>query len=143
MANTIQTKRCSHCKQFKPISEFCKNQTRKDGFQNHCRACQKIYAQSEKGKAAHIRYDKSEKGKAAHRINQKRFHIRNPDYMKANIAIGDAVQAGRLPRPDTFSCHYCSKSAKQYHHYKGYACEHWLDVVPVCIPCHKEIHYRT
>jgi hypothetical protein len=100
---------------------------------------QKRYQHSEKGKIVHhqasLRYIRTEKGKVAAR----RWRINHPEKVKANVVVNSAVRASKLPRPDTLPCHYCTAQAKDYHHHKGYAPEHWLDVVPVCIICHKNL----
>ena len=36
-------KRCGTCKEHKPLSEFCKRKTSKDGLNGRCRSCQKKY----------------------------------------------------------------------------------------------------
>lgn len=170
MATKIISKRCYQCKQIKPLLEFHKNCNRKDGHQGYCkicnaehtrkwrqtkkgkksqkrysrsqkrRICNKHYKQSEKGKATEKRYEQSEKGKIVVRKKIKRFHIRHPEESKARDAVKKAIRNGQLPPPDSLQCP-CGKPAKQYHHHKGYAPEHWLDVVPVCTKCHG--HLRT
>lgn len=165
MSETIQTKQCSKCKKFKPFSEFSKNRSHKDGYSNNCKICEynrdkkykqtkegkaarKRYKQSKKGKVANKRYgqtDKSkvagksyrqsEKGKATRQVVQKRFLSRNPNHLKAKMAVNHAVAAGKLPKVNTLKC-ACGEQAEQYHHHKGYAPEHWLDVIPVCKKCH-------
>lgn len=140
MSETIQTKRCSKCKQFKPISEFYRDQRRKDGHRSLCKVCHskitKDYYQTKKGKEvnrkAESRYAKTEKGKA----KKKRYRQRNPEQVKARNAVIKAIKDGKLPRLDNRLCHYCPKPAQEYHHWHGYEKEHWLDVVPACIPCH-------
>lgn len=152
-------KRCSKCKQFKPLSEFYKRKISKDGLQFDCKSCRlkhvKKYNQTKKGKAVHCKsskkyqktkkgikvsrkkvaqYCKTKKGKATF----KRYRIRYPERQKARSAINNAIAMGKLPRPDTKLCHYCSAQAQQYHHHRGYAPEHWLDVVSVCMRCHNE-----
>jgi hypothetical protein len=99
---------------------------------------QKRYNQSKKGKAKAKRYRQSEKGKVAH----KRYWFSHPEELKRHKArqfITNAVSAGRLPRPDSIQCS-CGEQAVQYHHYKGYEPDHWLDVVPVCRKCHAILH---
>lgn len=111
------------------------------------KAADKRYVQSEKGKItrrkAWSRYAATEKGKAiikcCNRAIIKRYKVRHPERLKAHEAVNIAVRKGRLPRPDSLQCHYCPAQAKEYHHYKGYAPEHWLDVVPVCTKCHNKI----
>jgi len=77
MAEQIITKICRTCKQTKPISEFYKDRSRKDGFRGCCKICayqiskqyKKRYHQTENFKTAQKRYEQSEKG----RIVRKRF----------------------------------------------------------------------
>ena len=70
MAEEIISKRCSKCKDGKPLTEFHKDRRSKDGYKQWCKSCRKAYKQSEKGKAAAKRYQQSEKGQAA----QKHYH---------------------------------------------------------------------
>lgn len=98
---------------------------------------QKRYQQSEKGNATKDRYLQSAKGKATIRNRQRK---ESPEQIKARSAVSKAIKIGKLPRPDTLKCS-CGEKAKQYHHHKGYAPEHWLDVVPICRKCH--IHYTS
>lgn len=133
-----QMKTCSKCKETKPMSEFYKDRSKKDGLRSWCKSCFKRYRKSEKSKACDKAYKQSENGKAT----MKQFNARHPNYRKAMQAVNNAVAAGRLPRPDTLLCSYCPKPAQQYHHHKGYELEHWLDVVPVCLECHRTIHKK-
>lgn len=158
MPETIQTKDCYKCKQIKPISEFHKH--KRKGFQHYCKPCQKKYNQGERNKAFQKRYRQSKEGKAANlkafkkyqktqkykvatRNRSKRYKIIHPELIKANKAVSNAIRDGKLPRPDTLQCNYCPKQAEQYHHWKGYAKEHWLDVVPACRKCHRKIHRHS
>lgn len=151
MTEQIISKTCRVCKETKPISEFCKRSDSRTGHRNDCKTCRlkcnkaalKRYAQSEKGKAAHKRYRQNAKGKISHSHSAKRYRIHNPKRSKAKAAVMYAIKTGRLPRPDSLQCHYCPARATQYHHWKGYEPEHWLDVVPVCVRCHGEITRKT
>jgi len=142
MSEAIISKCCTKCKKKKPVFEFHKDRSTKDGLLRWCKSCQKAYCQTDKGKAvnhkATAKYLKTPKGKAT----MKRFYTRNPNYAKATNAVNHAIRDGKLPRPDSLLCHYCPKPAKQYHHWKGYEPEHWLDVLPVCRDCHKELHKK-
>lgn len=122
------------------------NQSKKGREANICykqskkgKGSNKHYAQSKKGKATHNRYKRSKKGQEA----TKRYHLRYPEKHKAHDAIVYAIKKGKLPRPDTKLCHYCPKPAQEYHHHKGYAQEHWLDVIPVCIDCHNNLPIKS
>lgn len=142
MSETIQTKRCSKCKNFKSFTEFYKSRTNKDGFQNYCKICKKQNQKTKEGKASQRRYRqryyKSNKGKTALKLER----IHHPERYKAGNAVNNAIRAGKLPRPNTLQCHYCSEQAEQYHHHLGYALEHLLDVVPVCKKCHRKLHKK-
>lgn len=164
MLDTIQTKRCCKCKQFKPISEFHKDKTRKDEHFCRCKVCcskyvkkynkserykiiRKQYEQSEEGKIAQKRYHQSKKGKVKDKryaqskkgkISSKRYYSHHPKQHKARQAIYNAIRDNRLPPPDTRLCHYCPKPSQHYHHWHGYEKEHWLDVIPVCRDCHSK-----
>jgi hypothetical protein len=48
-----------------------------------------------------------------------------------------------LPRVRNLQCHYCGNRAHQYHHHRGYAPEHWLDVVPACRKCDRLQHLNS
>lgn len=166
MSETIISKRCSKCKELKQISEFYKAPRNKDGHKSECKICwlkyvkeyrqtvygkatQKRYQQSNKGKLANKRYHQTEKSKAKQKryykskkgkLAKKHFRISHPKQIKAENAVNYAVTVGKLSRPNTLLCHYCSKQAQQYHHWHGYEKEHWLDVITVCIPCHIKQH---
>lgn len=148
MATQIITKRCTKCKQIKPLSEFHKNCRAKDGHQVGCKVCNckqmREYRQTERGRESHriesAIYGQTEKGKATQCRAKKRDYLRYPKKMKARNAIVHAVAAGKLPSAKTLKCVYCGKEAKQYHHWKDYEPEHWFDIVPVCRKCHRDIH---
>ena len=43
MEKQIKSKKCFHCQEIKPISEFGKNRSMKDGYQGNCNICRKIF----------------------------------------------------------------------------------------------------
>ena len=129
----IPTKRCSKCKDFKQLSDFYKHSSKKDGFQSYCKSCQRIYNQTEKVKAYQILYGQTKKGKA----RNKRFNTHHPNQIKAKNTVNNAIQAGKLPRPDTLFCTYCYEMAQHYHH-PDYSKP--LKVIPLCRKCHTRIH---
>ena len=85
MSEPIITKRCSCCKDFKPLSEFHKRAKSIDGHQNSCKICQKYYSQTPKGKEvrrrAHRKYNQSKCGKAKNRAysqgEKRKIYIKN------------------------------------------------------------------
>lgn len=58
------------------------------------------------------------------------------DKYKARNKVNNAVAKQKIPKVSTLQCINCGSQASQYHHHKGYDEKHWLDVVPMCIPCH-------
>ncbi len=170
MDETIITKRCSKCKQIRPLSNFHRDKSKKDGHCFSCNICackrRKKYRNSEKGKTIIKVWEKSESGKALRRHYQKteqykayQSRYRNSDFGKASIrasvkkyskrfplhikakgAVYYAVKIGKLPKVKTLQCYLCFKSAQQYHHYLGHEPQYKLDVLPMCIMCHRKLH---
>lgn len=99
----------------------------------YCESCKKA-----RRKETYRKSRKTEKT----REHQKRYAIKYPEKIKAQNAVRNATRYDKLPRPDTLQCHYCPAQAEQYHHHKGYAPEHWLDVVPACRNCHTKINEK-
>jgi hypothetical protein len=60
----------------------------------------------------------------------------------ARTRLNTAVQAGKLPRPNTLPCVDCGHvwtgigNRHEYDHHLGYAPEHFFTVQPVCKRCH-------
>lgn len=169
MSEQIITKRCPRCKEIKSLSEFYKCRTTKDGHQSYCKICltkrNTERDQSQKGKAMRKRYRESKKGREVqkcaqrkyrqsqhgkekrkssretkkYKIWEKQYNLKHNERVQAKNAVAHAIRTGKLIRPDSLQCSFCPKTAKQYHHHKGYEPEHWLDVVPVCFYCHSHI----
>lgn len=94
------------------------------------------YQQSQKCKETAKRYRQSDKGKANRLSTDKSYRLRYPERQKAKNAVGHAVAAGKMSKVDSLQCSHCSAQAQEYHHHKGYAKEHWFDVIPLCDKCH-------
>ena len=67
---------------------------------------------------------------------------RTPAQNAAYIAVQKAIwDYHTLPHPTTLRCKGCFVVlADEYHHPNGYAGKHQLDVVPLCISCHRSLH---
>ena len=150
--NGILIKQCSNpkCKQVKPISEFYKDKTKKDGLQSRCKICldfqHEKYRQTEAGRKARFvenrRYQQTEKGRLSHCLRSRKYSRKNKLICQAQNAVNYAVKIGRLLRPSSLQCSYCPTQAREYHHHKGYQKKHWFDVITVCTLCHCEIRKR-
>ncbi len=133
----VNTKRCCHCKQTKPHGEFFKNRANRDGLQFLCKKCMTD---------AHLRYVRTPKGWKAHsaghlrykRTEKAKVKARNLGRQPARSAVRSMIRAGKMPAASTLRCKHCGKPAKGYHHHNGYELEHHLDVIPLCVPCHRK-----
>ena len=78
------TKRCSSCKVVKPLSEFHKNRTSRDGVQSYCRECNIAEA--------------------------KRYHAENLEHCRARIARRARVRRDELQGLlyEFLACHPCT-----------------------------------
>lgn len=55
---------------------------------------------------------------------------------RARQAVDKAIREGKIPHAKDRKCVDCGAQAIHHDHYKGYAIKNWLDVEPVCGPCH-------
>ena len=136
MSKTIITKTCSKCKQPKPLSEFYPRKDRPCGYLAWCKNCFAIYRKNQ-GRTNQKKYIRTEKGRICHVINNRKYANNHPEKIKARCAVSNAITTNKLLRPTFFYCK-CGKPAEQYHHWKGYEPKHYLDVIPICIKCHKD-----
>jgi hypothetical protein len=70
-------KKCSDCKIEKDYVDFSKNKSRKDGFQNTCISCNKIYIIKNKEKIKEKKKIYYDKNKELILSNKKEYHINN------------------------------------------------------------------
>lgn len=160
MSENIVTKTCGKCHQIKTVSDFYKNAFRKDGYSSWCKCCEKAYIKdyrktprgyqvrrrslakynkSDKAKSVQEKYRRSDKYSNTAKAYQQKYYREYHERRIAMKAVTRAIQSGRLVRPDSLLC-CCGKQAEQYHHHKGYASEHRLDVIPICPDCHAHFH---
>lgn len=109
------------------------------GIDVHGRARER-YENSKRGKETRKKYN--EKFKELSGSWAKRTKSERRKQVAARNAIGSAIRFKRMPSARNFACIECGKQAQEYHHHKGYAQEYWLDVVPMCIKCHRNLDTR-
>ena len=63
------------------------------------------------------------------------FKAKDETKVKAKDHVAWLVRSGKKPPARTLKCRQCGKQAEEYHHHKGYAKEHWEDVIPLCRSC--------
>jgi len=145
---------CTKCGIPKPLGDFQRDTSKKIGYDQPCKECrnkankERYKNNPEKHKAAarqwsqvnptyHAEWTRVNPKKM--RVIAKRLRIKFPEKTKARVAVAEAIKLGKLPRAKSLKCVRCGNPAQDYHHHKGYAREHWLDVVPVCKKCHPVI----
>ena len=157
MSKSIVTKTCTKCKIEQPTSNFYKDASAKSGLCFWCKTCikahraryrksptyqecrQQYYSKNKHGILTHnAQYRKSEQGKAVMKRARAKYNANNAQKRQAKEAVHTAIRAGRMLPPGNSICP-CGQPAEHYHH-PSYAPEHWLDVIPLCIPCHKKEH---
>ncbi len=110
-------KRCTRCKKWNSISDFDIDRSRQDGVTASCKPCRGVS------------------------VRLKRISMESPsEVQRGHDAVRWAIRRGHLQKPTELVCQ-CGKQAKQYHHYKGYR-RHELDVIALCISCHRKAHWR-
>ena len=84
-------KRCTICKQEKPLSEFNKNSARKDGLQTHCRECNKERSRQyyKKNKKKHLKEVYVRKRRNIRIVMRKLMELLNRSHC-ADCSIKDA-----------------------------------------------------
>lgn len=131
----METKLCTKCGQVKPVSEFGKNKSKKDGLQSHCKECVKIYK------------------KKHYEENKEQYKIRNQSYREHN--------RDRLNRyKETLKCSVCGESriwCLDFHHtdpntkennisslidYPIKLQEELEKCVILCANCHRDLHHK-
>jgi hypothetical protein len=69
---------------------------------------------------------------------------RETQYLKvrAREVVRKAVYRKKIPPASDLACDWsgCQKQANEYHHYKGYERENWMDIQPLCYEHHGLIH---
>lgn len=123
------------------------------GNQRWCKNCKKKadYKRSRKWLLArpdkNAEYSRIFRNKHLEKIKQKdaeyakKRRILQPDKVKARKFIQNAVRDGRIIKPKF--CEQCkgNKVRIEGHHYNGYSPSCWLNVIWLCVSCHKKEHY--
>lgn len=76
-----EIKRCSTCKEYKPLDDFANNRAMKDGKQNCCRECHKSHVDRYMSKPGK-RQEHRDRGKEYYQENKERIIPRRREYDK-------------------------------------------------------------
>ena len=135
-----ELKRCCHCKEWLPKSQFWSNRSFPDGLSHLCRDCATEaihkYQHTPKGKKSRKRYIQSPKGLVAqHRADKKRSSSWK---RHAQQVFQAAVRRGEIIRSPV--CQQCGIWCATHGHHRDYTRP--LDVVWLCRECHDAEHAR-
>jgi hypothetical protein len=141
---SIEAKNCSKCGELKPLTEYTKHQTGKDGLYSQCKPCFAAYAREhyEKNKERRIKqvdqYRKANWEKYKQQIYER--ERKSPEKRKARHAVNNAVASGKIERPYLCEAPKCIELKLDFHHTKGYEKENWFTGVWLCRVHHSELH---
>jgi predicted nucleic acid-binding Zn-ribbon protein len=88
-----------------------------------------------------VRYIHTKKGKEAVEKKIKRYNNEYPEKRYAKEVIHDLVRRGKLPRVNTLTCHRCHVNQAEHYHHPDYSKP--MDVIPLCVQCHIDIHNQS
>jgi hypothetical protein len=86
-------------------------------------------------------YRQTIKGKDASTRGFKIFKEKYPEKTKAHQIIHHAIEAGKFPRVNTLTCHRCHVNQAEHYHHPDYSKP--MDVIPLCVQCHIDIHNQS
>lgn len=160
-------KRCTKCGLVKSLSDFYLRKDTKCGRHSHCKACQKAYRRSSKGKDARVRYAHSSRRKASNLkyerskkgIQTRKRYLRTSKGREVRRGIEERrrgtieglqkvncrnivrnhVKNGQLSKPSV--CEFCGNAGPLQAHHVDYENPHsirWL-----CVSCHDKEHGRN
>ena len=140
-------KQCTKCHNILPLNAFYRDASVPDGHCRQCKQCQQERVNQPEVKKrikeyVH-QYRQRESSRIRNRIHCRKWRSVHPEWPKAHEAVRQAVRRGLLPHVRDCTCRQCAEPAQHYHHYRGYDPNHWLDVIPLCIACHRYAHSTT
>jgi hypothetical protein len=144
------TKTCSKCKIDKNYSDFYYQRGKPKVWCKICdNAASSAYLKSKKGKESRKRCDiKNTESRA---IGKKRYYssvigkiARRQEITKglsaAGLSVQRAIKNGIIFRKNICASCFSQAPLTHFHHLKGYNKENHLDVVELCVSCHREAH---
>jgi hypothetical protein len=142
LIEVIPHKGCFKCGEIKPLSDFYKHTKMADGHLNKCKVCTKAdVAKHRTENIEAIREYDRKRANEPHRIAlrakiTKEWKVAQPKRRAAQVALGNAVRAGRVvPWP---VCAIPECDCKPEAHHPDY--DRPLDVVWLCTAHHRQAH---
>jgi len=150
----LHQKQCFKCEEIKSIDEFYKHKQMGDGYLNKCKECTKkdvknvrknrfdYYKNYDKQRnslphrvKARRDYAQTERGKEVTRKSHEKYYKKCPEKHIARIILNNAVRDGKIMKPLTCKC---GNTGRIEAHHEDY--NKPLDVVWLCVPCHRSLH---
>ena len=136
----IYMKTCVMCKTEKELSKFNRDGSRRDGFSNKCKDCERIYRRikRERNPEGYREHDRRYYSLHKDEIKRKRKSYGQSNVLKtrARWSLKQAVYAGLIKRG---VCVVCGKLETDAHH-KDYSKPY--DVVWLCRKHHMRVEHR-
>ncbi len=131
------TKKCFKCGQLKIINDFYRHPGMADGFLGKCKVCVNKYRKEYyKKHIKHIKiYNQTKQGKISHKKSNVKWRINNPEKIKAQNIINQALYKKKLLKEP---CRECGAKEKVEGHHEDYNFP--LDVVWLCQQHHLNLH---
>jgi len=132
-------KPCFKCGQEKTLDQFYAHPQMGDGRLNKCIDCTKMDARARrfdpKFRERVLRYDR-ERGNRQDKAYRDSVRQKMPTETVARYTLSNAVRDGKIIRPDR--CSHCHVVGPLHGHHHDYSKP--LDVVWLCVPCHRQLH---
>ena len=134
---TCDEKVCFKCNTLKPLSEFYKHKTMKDGHLGKCKACKKSDALKHRAENIdRIRAYDRRRGNRQTAEYLRRRRKKYPQQYKAQSIVNNAIRDGRLNKETV--CSQCDSQFRVHAHHDDYA--NPLSVRWLCAVCHAQWH---
>ena len=152
-------KSCVRCGEIKPLTDFHRRSSSKDGRRGDCKACHLIacaerrktaswkatrdaYQKTDAYRESQKAYRRTGKGRAATRRGNAVHQSLNPFKYRAKAAVYREIRAGRMRRAIFSPCESLSESCagQHEHHHDSYRKEDWLNVRVLCRHHHRQWH---
>lgn len=150
---------CCRCERWRSESEFHRDKRKLNGLDSRCRECRPIVAAeyyrrrnkeaervtSNKWRAANrkkvrrLDRERYQRHRDEIKADRKEYRRKNPEKIKAQLAVNHAVRSGKLRRPAY--CEICGARSEHIEgHHDSYDRDRWLVVTWLCSSCHKFLH---
>jgi hypothetical protein len=94
----MQNKICSRCRIDKPLFEFSKDNSRRTGYRNNCKICDKEIRSNKYSEDYHRDYRNDISNKLKMKEYQKQYKIRNKDKINSITAKRRALKLNATPK---------------------------------------------